>query len=353
MVSSIWTETWLNHFGPLIPHQFMIAYRGEMPCGICLLTTGVGQRSGPMTIQTYHLGTSGEPECDSACVEFNSLLSRPEDQNDFQLAIWEWVSARADWDEFRLDGFVQDEVQDWLSNNPGWKIDSKPSWYFDLEQARQSNQETIAMLGPQTRSAIRRNMRRSGTTHCEWAETVRQAEEIFAELITLHQVRWNADGLPGCYSSQVFREFHFELLNRLVPLELMGLFRVRNEQGTIGCDQVMIDNHRACLYQGGRIIPNDHRISTGVIVDYLLIEECRRRGLSAVDFMAGDTTHKQRLSTNCSRLIWAVYRRPNFKNGLISGLKYAKQAFERSFRGSAQKIPATIPCADSSDDLVS
>ena len=335
MTSSTWTDTWLSHFGGIIPHQFLVAYRGDVVCGICLVTQGIEQRNGPLSTRTCHLGTAGEPEMDSACVEYNTLLARPADRQDFQRALWKWACEQPDWEEFHLDGFHEDEFRAWFGSDPQWSVTSKPARYFDLKVSRALNVESVAMLGPQTRSAIRRSIRRVGNSQCEWAETVKQAEAIFVELMDLHQARWNAEGKPGCYSSRIFREFHLDLLHRLVPQGTMGLFRVRGDEGIIGCNQILIDQNRVCIYQSGRILPSDHRISTGVIVDFLLIEESRRRGYEAVDFLAGDSPHKRRLSTHSAPLVWAVYRRPSLKHSLIAGLRTMKRVFRRSFQFAA------------------
>lgn len=334
MSSAIWTETWLNHFGKEIPHQFLVANRNGEPRGICLLTRGVGQRNGPVRTHTLHVGTSGEPEADSVCVEYNTLLVHNEDRLPFQKALWKHIESNDTWDEFRLDGFEEHDVLEWIQSDPRWSFVTKPARYFDLTLIRDNGCNVLNTLGTQTRSAVRKSLRLSGNHVCEWAETTAQAESIFHELIELHQARWQSAGHPGCYSSRRFKEFHFELLNRLVPLGLMGLFRVRNEAGTIGCDQVFIDNNRACLYQGGRILPADHRISTGVIVDYLLIEECRRRRLDAVDFLAGDSPHKRRLSTDGNPLVWAVIRRPRLKHQVIDGLRSIKNVIQQTFFGA-------------------
>lgn len=334
MSSSIWTSTWLSHFGKQIPHQFLVAYRNGQPRGICLLTHGVGERNGPIRTRTLHIGTSGEREADSVCVEYNTILVRDEERFPFQKALWEHIESKEAWDEFRLDGFEEHDVLEWLQSDSRWAFVSKPARYFDLTSTRDQGCDILGALGTQTRSAVRKSLRLSGQHVCEWAETASHAEDIFHELVELHQARWQADGHPGCYSSRVFKEFHLDLLNQLVPLGLMGLFRVRNESGTIGCDQVLIDRNRACLYQGGRILPADHRISTGVIVDYLLIEECCRRRIDAVDFLAGDTPHKRRLSTHSTPLIWAVMRRPQLKHRLIDGLRHIRNVVLQKFSGN-------------------
>ena len=83
MCSSTWTETWLNHYGALVPHRFVIAHRNGIACGIALLTYGALQHDGPLHLDTWHVGTAGEPDADSVCIEYNSLLVRPEDRTEF------------------------------------------------------------------------------------------------------------------------------------------------------------------------------------------------------------------------------------------------------------------------------
>lgn len=331
MCSAIWTETWLNHFGKQIPHQFAVGYRDGIPCGICLMTSGIDDHNGPVRLRTWHIGTAGEAEDDSTCVEYNTVLVRPEDRDEFQLAIWNWITARNDWDEFRLDGFSEEIFDSWLKIDPNFIVSAKTSRFFDLDPARQTDTGVLASLGSQTRAVIRQNLRRLGTVKTEWAETVADAEQIFHDLIRLHQIRWKYEGLPGCYASRAFREFHFELLHKLVPLGRMGLFRASNQQGTVGCAQVLMDENRACLYQGGRVLAEDRRDSPGLIVDYLLIEECLKRGYAAVDFLAGESAHKRRLSTSSAPLIWAVCRRPSLTHLLIDGLRSIKRAIEGTF----------------------
>jgi hypothetical protein len=102
MCSSIWTETWLSHFGTLVPHRFAIARRGDECCGVALLTNGVQQYDGPMPIKTWHLGTAGEPDADSVCIEYNSLLVGDEDRDDFAGQLMAWKTLRRCWSTFLM-----------------------------------------------------------------------------------------------------------------------------------------------------------------------------------------------------------------------------------------------------------
>src|SRR5689334_11884198 len=56
-----WVQTWLDHYGDLIPHRFAIGRRGGKARGITLLAHGVDQYRGPIPVRTIHLGTAGEP----------------------------------------------------------------------------------------------------------------------------------------------------------------------------------------------------------------------------------------------------------------------------------------------------
>ena len=78
--SADWTEVWLSVYGDLVPHRFLMAIDGQdgRLVGICLVTEGIEQKDGPLPIRTLHIGTAGEPDADSVCVEYNRLLVEPQ-----------------------------------------------------------------------------------------------------------------------------------------------------------------------------------------------------------------------------------------------------------------------------------
>jgi len=104
----------------------------------------------------------------------------------------------------------------------------------------------------------------------------------------------------------------------------MGLFRVKIEGQVIGCVQVLIDRNRVLCYQGGSA-EYKGKLSPGVISDYLCIEECFKRGFDAYDFLAGNSHHKQKMSTHHSDLSWAQIRRPRWKFTALNALRKIKQ----------------------------
>lgn len=346
--SALWTETWLNHFGSLVPHQFVVGHRNDVPCAIALLTEGVGQRAGPMTLRTCHLGTAGEPEPDSVCVEYNTLLSDPAERLVFATELWSWIQHNTNCDELHLDGFETRDIEPFVVANGGTLADRRPCYFYDLKTTRDNGDEPLMRLGTQTRGNIRRTLRELVDARGEWAETAGQAEEMFHQLVQLHQARWNSSGHPGAYSSRRFFDFHVDLLHRAIPRGKMGLFRVAAGGRLVGCVQTLIDDQRVLHYQCGRVQATG-RVSYGMALDYLCICEALRRGYDALDFLAGTGEHKRRLSTDRAELSWVTWRRPNLKNRAIEALRRMKHATESIGRSIGLSIPKAKQSAANDD----
>ena len=321
-----WTQTWLKHYGDFVPHRFVAGRCDGRVCGICLVTQGVGQKDGPIAIETRHLGTAGEPEADSVCVDYNRLLVEEPWRSEFINGVADIVLSDPDWDEFRLDGFLPDEIDPLVNQSDVFQLRERASLYFDLKSARQLSNSAISRLGNSTKKTIRKNLKAYGTLTEEWAESVEQAESIFDDLVRLHQARWNAVGEPGVYASERFLNFHRDLISKLVGTGQVVLFRVSRGDQVVGCVQLLIDRNRALCYQGGSAAYDDTS-SPGLVVDYLCIEQCLRRGFDAYDFLGGDTFHKRRLSTDSNQLVWASRRRPRFKSAALDTLRTVKSLF--------------------------
>jgi len=330
MCTADWTETWLHHFGRIVPHRFAVLSEGDSPFAVALVTQSSCERDGLAPIRALHVGTSGEPDEHSACVEYNAVLCDPRRRMLAWNALVESLDREPSWDELRLDGFAASELGE-LLDDPRWCWIRKPSRFVDCSAIRRSHCELISCLGGSTRKIIRQNLRHYGDVAVEWATDVNHAHDIFAELMVLHQARWRAEGKPGCYSSPIFTAFHRELLERFVPQGRMALFRVRAGGTTLGCSQLLIDRGRVLLYQGGRQF-GDQKHSPGLVTDYLAIQESLLRGYVDFDFMAGESVHKQRLTTHSADLVWGVRRRPRLKFAVMGRLRQIKH-WLRSIQG--------------------
>lgn len=324
MCSVDWTETWLRHYGDVVPHRYVLFSRGHLPVGIVLLAFGVEENQGLFPVHAWHLGTAGELDHESVFVEYNALLCDPGERPQIWQQLMSLLDQEDDWDELRLDGFAEQDLPFSPTDDHDWEIICKKSHYVSLEAVRSSGRELMSFLGDSTRKAIRQNLRFYTPWQTEWSSSVAHARDIFEDLVQLHQMRWRSEGYPGCYASPRFTAFHHELLERLVPKGDMALFRVRHGKETLGCVQIIIDRQRALVYQTGRSI-KDPKHSPGLIADYLAMQACLERGYRDFDFMAGDSMHKQRLTTHHTDMIWAVRRRPRLKYVIINRLRQIKR----------------------------
>ncbi|MCA9025990.1 MAG: GNAT family N-acetyltransferase [Planctomycetaceae bacterium] len=322
--SRVWTETWLRHLGDVTPSEFVIAEQDGITRGICLLTHSGIHSKGPLPINSLHLGTAGDPPEDGVWVEYNGLLVEEAFRHEFVRELIRIAALDESWDELHLDGFSREQAQELIDQLPGIEITTRPSPYFDLRAAREADGEILPHLGRSTRSNIRRRLREYGEVTCEWVDNPTQAEEVFSELISLHQARWKSDGKPGLFSSQRFQDFQLELMTRCLDDGRVVLFRVSQGERTVGCLMLLVDNNRLLDYLSG-FAPFDQFASPGLIVHFLCMTEAQRRGYDAYDFLIGEHQHKRNLSNAEAELIWATWRRPRLKYKLLDAARYLKK----------------------------
>ncbi len=322
--SVIWTKTWLKYYGNIISHRFVVATANDHPVAIALLVQGVSPNRGLLTVRSLQLGTTGEHEIESICVEYNDLLVLPLYRKSFVVALNDLFKNESCWDQFCIDGWESNDFQKYFQSEPKcWQKREVRSFYHNLAQARENNKSAYDQLSYSTRKKTRKNLKIYGKLKCEWAETIEQADDIFNNLMQLHQARWVSAGEPGVYASQRFVNFQRDIILQLLPEKKVGLFRLSDDKEILGCVHVFIDRNRALSYQAG-LAPFTQKKSPGLLVDLYCMEECLQRGLDAYDFLGGEMHHKERLSTNFNTLVWATYRRKRLKFQITNLLRKCK-----------------------------
>lgn len=312
--SADWTEAWLNAYGDLVPHTFLLARDSKTSKlhGICLICEGVGQKDGPLGIKTLHVGPAGEPEADSVCVEYNRLLVAPEFEGAFTKLIVEYLQCRSGFDQWNIDGIATAKLAAFHQHESDLRLRIEPSYGFDFAKAKSEKTNVLSQFKSATRRKVKRSVEAWDDLSVEWAGTLNEAVDAFNEMVDLHQARWTSVGKPGSYSSKRFTAFHEDLLSKLVPQGRMAFVRVRSGENTVGIVQLFIEHNRALLYQCGRSLGDKTR-SPGVVVDYLAMEECLKQGLDAYDFLAFATQHKRSLANMSTDIVWATKRHPRLK----------------------------------------
>ncbi len=341
--SPLWTAAWLEAYGDVVPHEFLVVRSGGGPVGIALLTRGVGRRVGPFRLRTRHVGTAGEDPREGACVEYNDLLALPAYKSAFQEQLLSYVLRDKSWGTFCLDGFLPERLHGILQDLRGFEVRYRDSPYFDLRAARQRGGNWRELLGRSTRQNLRRLLRKYGEVDCEWAETPEQALDILEELAELHQARWQSAGHPGAFHSERFRTFQQTLVTAAFQQpgdrRPVVLFRVRQQGETVGCLMNLVDGGRLLGYLTG-YADFQAKSSPGLVTNALGIEAALHRGYDAYDFLVGDSRCKANLSTNVNQLAWATWTRTTLQSRTIALARNLKRRWT-NFRGGG--VSPTTP----------
>ncbi len=319
-----WTDAWLTHYGDSLPHRFAVVRRGEQTCAAALLVSGRSRRS-RMTLRTLHLGTAGGPQHEEVAVERNGLLGADADRQEAAAALLARLRRDGGFSELRLDGFRPDHYAAFAAADPSLEAERFPSPTIDLHAIRESGSDVLAALPRSTRYHVRRSIRIYGPVSTEVASTPPQAEDIFDELVSLHQARWHSVGQPGAFASPRRLGFARDLIHRLLATQELLLFRTRCSTETLGCLYAVRDGRDMLFWQGGLAEPRDNRCKPGYVTHVECMRACLDLGIDLYDMLAGDAPYKRALSTGDRELVWAAGLRRGVRAPLAQGLRRARQ----------------------------
>jgi CelD/BcsL family acetyltransferase involved in cellulose biosynthesis len=319
-----WTATWVEHFGDVVPHEFLVVEDASGPAGIALVTADVLRR-GALRVRRLHLGTAGEPPGESVYVERNAVLARPGRADVVAAAILRTLERERRWDALLLDGFVPEHAASFRGvPGPRWLDDAQVAMVADL--ATTPEHGPAAPFGTGVRREWRRAVRLAGPFEVEWAEDPTRALEILDELIGLHQRRWEAVGQPGAFAAERVCAFHRSLVPRLLARDAVAVTRVTGAQGLLGCRYDLVDGDRLLSYQAGWQPGSDPRVSVGVALDLACMGAAAERGLRCWDHLPEPQRHKRRLSTGSYELHWLTRRRGRVRWVLLDAGRRARRA---------------------------
>lgn len=290
-----WTRTWLEHFGDLLDHRFVLLHRdGELRAATVLVDAGHFRR-GPLRLRTLHLGTTGEPEADSVCTPYNGVLCAPGEEEAAAAAVLRCASADRRWDELRLDGLSSDQANAFRAADAGLAARHEESAARDLEAVRSAGTTVAAALSRKLRYQLRRTESGIGAVHAHAATTREEARDILEELVVLHTERWEREGQPGAFASPRFAGFHRALLDAL-PLDSLILLRARTATRTVGCVYGFVQHGAVLMYQGGFGAFDDPRAKPGFVTHVHCMQAALERGLGRYDLLTGDSAYKRELT---------------------------------------------------------
>lgn len=318
-----WTDTWLTHYGDAVHHRFAVLRRDGRPCGAALLVRGTARRS-RIRLRTLHIGTAGGPMRDDVVVERNGLLCAPEDLDLVSGALMRRLRAEPGFDELRLDGMRSTDFTALSHAEPSLVGTVRQSPIVDLAAVRRDGGDVTAVLPGKAAYHVRRSLRVLGEVHTEWAATAEEADDIFDELVALHQARWRSAGEPGAFASTRRLGFARDLIPRLLPQCEIQLFRIRSADATVGCLYNLLDGGDVLFWQGGLLQTDDNRCKPGYVAHTQCMQACLEHGADVYDYLCGEARYKRELSTGERELVWARGLRHGARSALAEGLQRAR-----------------------------
>jgi hypothetical protein len=350
-LSREWVDCWLATFGEdLNPDLLAFVGDGDV-VGCCLLVWRTQWVRG-IPLRRVYLNCAGENEADSTCIEFNSLLSLAEYEEQVAGALVTFLRSHK-WDELLLPGVVEQDAVRILASSLGEnEIEEVLSRYIDFTGFRDPPVDFLSSLSSKTRYHIRRTRRSyeeiGGACTLRVAQTAEEALGMLQQLAELHQARWKGRGHPGAFNSPKFTGFHEMMIRQEFDRTL--LFRVQAGAEVVGLLYCFLFRGWVYYYQSGISYTLDNRRNPGLLTLYLTISHCLERPeFKGFDLMAGDNEYKRSLASTHRPLRWIVVRRPTVPSLLYRGLRSVKRAYVqilKKTRRSNQPSDGIQPSAD-------
>jgi CelD/BcsL family acetyltransferase involved in cellulose biosynthesis len=233
------------------------------------------------------------------CTDHLSLICRSENAAQVADAFADAVTTRLDdWDRIDLGGVDSDDAaieklllalqeRDCVvSRQPAdscWVLDLPASW-----------EEYLAGLSKSHRKQLRQLERRVvESDRVKWYRVTNAAEleHAWPILVDLHQRRRKSLGEPGCFASRVFRDFHREVVDRLLSRGQLRMSWLDLDGEPAAAEYHIADSGATYAYQGG-VDPDRLADEPGRLSTILCLRAAIEEGHQRVDFLRGDEPYK-------------------------------------------------------------
>lgn len=167
--------------------------------------------------------------------------------------------------------------------------------------------EFLNTLSKKSRYNARKKLKQLGLNHRvehvfhSDPATLREAMDRF---ISLHQERWNADGLPGVFVNERFRGFHHAMAAKGLERGWLRLGALRVNDRTIFATYAYRVGERLYLYQqGSEADPHWDNYNIGYVALHFAISGAVEEGAKEYDFLRGNAAYKLHWTTAKRELV--------------------------------------------------
>jgi hypothetical protein len=336
-LSSGWTETWIKNLPTDCNLSLVVGFRNKLPVIAFFLGSKIASRHKFMTFRELSLNQTLIPDIDRIWVEYNAILIDPELKITLDSLLN--LSLIEPWDEFRMVRFSSNYKTNLIINsdpNSSYILKSNrlKSYYVDLEKVRRNNYDYLAIISPKQRYQIRRSIKeyeKMGKIEIRSAENAEEALKILDELSEMHQKRWSARGLHGTMSSRYALDFHRDLVSRRFEHGEIQLLKVTAGSHVLGCLYCFLYQRDVSGYMCGFNYLDRNVYSPGAVCHYYAIVHNAMKGFNSYDFLEGEDSYRERLSTDINMMETIVIRRKNIKYTIEQCIMRLRELYKRKY----------------------
>ena len=258
-------------------------------------------RQGMWGLRTLGFISTGEDESEETCAEYLDLLHAPEEAESCLHSVAPALSALTPrWDEMVLTDFpASSQLHHWTAAPSRGRLVIQARGECPIADLSGGFDAYLKRLTPKTRQHCRQYLRGLDKANASFDVATEQTfDEMFDDLVRLHQERWQAVGKPGCFASDRFTRFHKSLARMWLPSGRAVLAPVRHEGVSIAVIYGFIAGTKFDYYQSGLRVEEKGPVpSPGTAIIMRLMLHLIERGVDKFDFLRGSSVYKQKFAT--------------------------------------------------------
>jgi CelD/BcsL family acetyltransferase involved in cellulose biosynthesis len=333
----VWLRGWWRVYGAVYGIEglrVVTVWRGSQLVGALPLYLGRGTEGAVGSLGGRHLRfiSTGEAEHEETCPDYLNLLCLPGEEAGCVDSIWAEVGRMA-WDRL--------EFLDLAEDSPLLRAQAVPHTVLPFSRGccpisdlAGGFEAYLGRLSSNTRQQTRRLIRegeRAGI--CFELAGVEQAAGVFSHLVELHQERWTSEGKPGVFAAPRFSQFHRNLIGQWLPCGRVVLARLSLAGDPVAVLYGFLTGKKFDFYQSGvRLEAAGSLRSPGNLAHLLLMRALTERGVTAYDFLRGDSPYKERLATQKNQLVGVRLWRPTLRAAIHRSGQFAARVLNKGQR---------------------
>jgi CelD/BcsL family acetyltransferase involved in cellulose biosynthesis len=325
-------QWWTSYAGALTGAGLRIVtlWRGSELIGVLPLYVR-RERLGPFAIQRLGFLSTGEAEVEETCPDYLNLLCRAGEEAICSDAAWRAIEAMS-FDHMELLNIPEGALVQSAAAPRGLIRNSRGACLIaDLNGGFDAYLKRLSANSRQNARRLIREAERAGVQF-ELAEAA-QADEVFVDLIRLHQARWTANGQPGAFAAPRFVAFHRAMVSHWMRDRRVVLARMSLAKQPVAILYGFVTGTRFDFYQSGiRMNDSCPLRSPGTLAHLLLMRALVGRGITAYDFLSGSAPYKARLTTSATGLLEIGLWRTTVRSVLFRSAAWGGRALQRGVR---------------------